>query len=308
MWEQLARDPSDSSRSPASRVALRPSPDLDGELGGRKLASLQSIDVQRLVDAMLGEDLDPSTIRNTVNSLRAVFRRACRPGGDVSVNPTLGLELPSVDSRRDRIAEPDEAVRLLEALPAEDRALWAAACYAGIRLGELRALEYDPKEGLDLAGGVIHVRWGWDPAHGRIRPKSKAGIRDVPIAGVLRDYLIEHKALTGRTRELVFGRSETRPLNPSTVNARAAKAWSSCDPPLEPIGLHELRHTAVSTWIAAGIEAKQISAWAGHHSVSFTYDRYGHLFQRRGEFEMAKLDAFLELANTQARLAQVAEA
>lgn len=77
---------------------------------------------------------------------------------------------------------------------------------------------------------------------------------------------------------------------------------------LEPIGLHELRHTAISTWIAAGVEAKRISVWAGHHSVSFTYDRYGHLFKRRGEFEETqKVDAFLSLANTEARLEQVAQ-
>jgi integrase len=149
---------------------------------------------------------------------------------------------------------------------------------------------------------VIHVRHGWDPREGRIQPKSKAGVRDVPIAGVLRDYL---RLRQGRDRGLVFGRSETRPFNPSTINARAEKAWTDHDPPLEPIGLHELRHTAVTTWAEAGISAKRISVWAGHYSVAFTFDRYGHLFEKREQSEMAKLDDYLALADTAARIAQV---
>ena len=51
--------------------------------------------------------------------------------------------------------------------------------YAGLRLGELRALRVDD---VDLAGGVIRVERGWDPAEGAIELKSHAGRRKVPIA------------------------------------------------------------------------------------------------------------------------------
>jgi integrase len=286
------------------------------ELGGRKLASVAPADILRIVEQMLGAERDPSTIRNTVNALRAVYRRECGPLGSIpgAVNPTQGLELPSVDSKRDRIAEPYEAARLLAALPANDRALWATACYAGLRLGELQALEYDRENGLDLAGGWIHVRCGWDPRNGRIRPKSKAGIRDVPIAGVLRDYLDEHKARTERERGLVYGRTETRPFNPSTLYERAERAWAIVavgaflrgeSLGIDSIRPHELRHTAVSLWIASHIPAKHISVWAGHHSVAFTLDRYGHLFERFGHPEIAKLDEFLARADSMARLEQL---
>ncbi len=50
---------------------------------------------------------------------------------------TRGLPAPA--GRRERIASPEEATRLLAALPPEDRALLATALYAGLRRGELRA-------------------------------------------------------------------------------------------------------------------------------------------------------------------------
>lgn len=74
--------------------------------------------------------------------LRAIYRRAIARG-EVEVNPTTGLELPAVRSKRDRIASPEEAAALIAALPEQDRALWATAMYAGLRRGELMALRWD---------------------------------------------------------------------------------------------------------------------------------------------------------------------
>src|ERR1039458_7122605 len=41
---------------------------------------------------------------------------------------------------------------------------------------------------------------------------------------------------------------------------------------------HDLRHTAVAQWIEAGANPKEVAVRAGHTSVAFTLDRYGHLF------------------------------
>ena len=123
---------------------------------------------------MLATSLDPSTIRNALTPLRALFRRACSRG-ELAINPTLGLELPAVRGKRDRIASPVEAATLLAALPDEDQALWATAAYAGLRLGELRALR---GEDVDLEAGVIRVEHSWDQKTGVIEPKSRAGSPD----------------------------------------------------------------------------------------------------------------------------------
>lgn len=89
---------------------------------------MQRRDIQRIADEMLAEGANPSTIRNTIMPLRAIYRRALEDG-DVAVNPTQKLRLPAVRGRRDRIASPVEAGSLLVALSDRDRAVWACAMY-----------------------------------------------------------------------------------------------------------------------------------------------------------------------------------
>jgi integrase len=44
---------------------------------------------------------------------------------------------------------------------------------------------------------------------------------------------------------------------------------------LEPLTLHEARHTFASLMIAAGVGAKALATYLGHASVTIIYDRYG---------------------------------
>jgi integrase len=85
--------------------------------------------------------------------LRAIYRRAVNRG-DVALNPTSGLELPAAEGRRDRIVSREEAAALLELLPEQDRAIWTAAFFSGLRRGELRALRW---QDVDFAAGLIRV-------------------------------------------------------------------------------------------------------------------------------------------------------
>jgi integrase len=231
--------------------------------------------------------------------LRAIFRRALARG-DVSVNPTRGLELPAVRGKRDRIVSSEEAEALLAALPEHDRALWATALYGGLRRGELQALRWDD---VDLANGVIRIERGWDVQEGPIEPKSRAAWRKVPIAAALRDYLVEHKH--GRPGALghVFGRPDGKAFDGPTVDSRAKTAWRRAG--LEPITLHEARHTFASLMIAAGVNAKALATYMGHASVTITLDRYGHLMPGNEDEAAALLDAYLARAAGRAPLARV---
>ena len=216
-------------------------------LGGERHGDVQRRDVQRLADELLGEGLDPSTVRNVLMPLRVIYRRAIEDG-DLAVNPTSNLRLPAVRGRRERIASPEEAQQLLAALPERDRAVWATALYAGLRRGELMALRWDD---VDLAQGVIHVERSYDEkARVEIEPKSRAGRRTVPIVGALGDELLTHKARERRDSGLVFGLTESKPFVTSNVWRRAQVAWRRAG--LNPIGLHEARDTFASTLIAAG--------------------------------------------------------
>lgn len=287
------------------------------ELGARKLADVTRVELQDLADRLIAGGLDPSTVRNCLMPLRALFRRAFSRN-EVAVNPTTALELPAVRGRRERYASPDEAERLIGILAKRDRALWSVAFYAGLRLGELLALTWDD---VDLAVGVIRVRRSYDQRSRQfVEPKSRAGRRDVPVASVLRDALVEHKMAT-RDDGLVFGRSPDEPFSASAVTARAKRAWLTAERkrkaaveageenastvPVVPIGLHEARHTYASLMIAAGVNAKALSTYMGHSSISITLDRYGHLMPGNEAEAAALFDAYLERANTAARLAQV---
>jgi integrase len=267
------------------------------DLGGARLSEIRRVDVQDLVDRLQAQGLDASTIRNAIAPLRAVYRRAFTRG-EVAVNPTAGLELPAVRGRRDRIASPDEAAKLLAAVPVGDRALWATAMYAGLRRGELMGLRWDD---VDLAAGRIRVERSWDPKEGIIAPKSAAAVRTVPIAAVLRDFLDEHRLRTSRTDGLVFGRSSETPFDARALARRAETAWKAH----EPISLHECRHTFASLMIAAGVNAKALSSYMGHSSITITLDRYGHLMPGNEDAAAELLDAYLAWSDKAARLAQI---
>ncbi|MEJ7790987.1 MAG: tyrosine-type recombinase/integrase [Gaiellaceae bacterium] len=269
-------------------------------LGGKRLGDVQRRDVQKLADDLLAEGRDPSTIRNALMPLRVIFRRALEDG-DVAINPCTHLRLPAVRGRRERIAAPDEAQRLLAALPERDRPIWATALYSGLRRGELMALRW---EEIDLAAGMIRVERSYDDkGHVEIEPKSRAGRRTVPIVEALRDILVDHKARLGRDEGLVFGSTKETPFHPSNLWRRAQTAWKRAE--LEPIGLHEARHTFASVLIAAGVNAKAITTYMGHASIQTTYDLYGKLMPGSEAEAAALVNAYLARADTQRRLAQI---
>jgi integrase len=258
------------------------------EIGYMRLSDVRRRDLQDLADMMLAKGLDPSTIRNAIAPVRVIFRRAVNRG-EIGVNPTSGLELPAPQGQRERIADPVEAETLIGALAESDRALWATAFYAGLRSGELQGLDWSA---VDLSAGVIRVERAYDPkARTFVEPKSKKGRRSVPIPSVLRAFLLEHQMRQGRREGLVFGRDAEHPFTSSNVWRRAHTAWERAG--LEPITLHEARHTFASLMIAAGVNAKALSTYMGHSSITITYDRYGHLMPGNEEEAAGLLDAYL---------------
>jgi len=259
------------------------------EFGATRVSDVSRADLQEFVDRLQAKGLDPSTIQTTLMPLRAIYKRAVAKG-QVGVNPTTGLSLPAVRGKRDRIASPKEACQLIGALPAEDRPLWATAMYAGLRRGELMALRW---EDVDLAAGVIRVERSWDSKEGEIEPKSAVGRRTVPIATVLRHHLVEQRIRAADPEGRVFG-TGSQPFSPTRVRVRASKAWTKAE--LEPITLHEARHTFASLMIAAGVNAKALSTYMGHANISITLDRYGHLMPGNEAEAAGLLDAYLNRA------------
>lgn len=283
------------------------------ELGAMKLASIDRQRVKRLVADWKRAGMCASSIRNNLDPLRVIFREAIEDER-ITIDPVAGMKLPQGGGRRERVADRAEAQALIDALPEDERALWACAFYGTLRRGELRALRWSDVE---FEAGVIHVLRGWDDQEGEQATKSDAGQRDVPLAGVLRKLLVAHKLASGRGGDdLVFGRTPTVPFTSSTVGERSRKAWGwkpvpnpalKDDPKatprevwiktredaLEPIGLHEARHSAASYLIEAGLNDLELTAMVGHSDSRTTKNIYGHLFPDSSEKVAAKLDAYL---------------
>ncbi len=266
-------------------------------LGGTRLSDIRRGTLNRLLGKLQAQGLSASTTRNILMPLRAIFRW----GLDlelINLNPTSGLALPHDGGRRERFATAAELGVLLDALPPRDRALWATAAYAGLRRGELMALRWSE---VDLGAGVIHVNRSHNPESGSTgEPKSRAGNRRVPIPPVLRDYLDEHQARARPGQLLVFARSALAgrrrgpdgPFSDSGLSQRARKAWA--DHGLQPITLHECRHTYASLMIAAEESPKALQTYLGHSSITTTYDRYGHLMPAAEVASANRLQRYLD--------------
>lgn len=274
------------------------------EFGHRQLADVTRGELQMFVDELLGRGLAASTIRNTINPLQAIYRHAVRRDL-VIVNPTREVDLPAARGMRDRIATAAEAARLLDALSEPDRAIWATAFFAGLRRSELQALRV---RDIDLARSEISVHRSWDTYEGPVAPKSKAGIRTVPLLDVLRGYLDGTRQSVGAA--LAFGRTPELPFDAKTINDRAKRAWAAWNKSekevaegerrepcqLQPITLHECRHTFASLLIDAGVNPKAIQEFMGHATIEETFSRYGHLMPGARDQARVLVDAYIAAA------------
>lgn len=283
----------------AIRLHLR-----DSELGRLRPPEIRRSDVQAFVDGLLAK-MSARTASNAINPLQAFFRREIREER-LTNNPTKGIDLPVGKSQRPRrVVSPAEAAALLDALPVEDRAIWATAFYAGLRRGELQALRCID---VDLGASLIHVRKGWDQVEGEIEPKSAAGVRTIPMLAILRDYLDLQLLRTGRTGEdRIFGRSASQPFYAATIDGRAKRAWLArnlaerdaaeeegrAPDLLTLLTMHECRHTFASILIETGANPKAIQEVMGHSKIQTTFDVYGHLLPGSYDDVRARMDAFL---------------
>lgn len=263
------------------------------ELGHLRLSAITRNHLQDIVDRLIAEGRAPSTVRNTLLPVRAIYRRAVSRD-QVLANPTLKLTLPAVRAQRDRVARPEEAAALIAAVPIRDRAVWATAFYAGLRLGELRALDW---QDVDLEHGLIHVEHAWDAKVGLIEPKSRSGRRRVPLTSTLRGYLLAHRLRQGcGGKGFALAETGVKPFNPNAVIKRARVAWTRTS--LVPIRFHECRHTYAAFMIAAGVNAKALSTYMGHSTITITLDRYGHLLPGNEAEAASILDSWLERASS----------
>lgn len=261
--------------------------------GAHPLAAVEHLDIRRWTAELTLGGLAPRSVRKVVHVLSSILGAAV-DARLIGVNPCDRVPLPRAEDHAQRFLEPSDVLALAEAFDPRYRAFVLVAGFAGLRLGELAGLR---RSRVDLLRGRVEVVEAAVEAGGAVRfgpPKSRAGRRTVSIAAPVRialdDHLAGHVAPTAGA--LVFPAPGGGVLRASSWRQRfwmpALRASG-----LEPLRVHDLRHSAISFWIAAGVDPKQVSTWAGHSSVSFTLDRYGHLYADADERSRGRLDALL---------------
>lgn len=212
-----------------------------------------------------------------------------RTKGWITADPVAGVRIRAASERVDDDTveiPPKGQLKALMAAAASDAqtdAMVSLLMFCGLRASELRGLTRQDLL-LHPSGNTVSIRQRADQWQ-RIGPtKSAKSRRTVPVppgtALKLKKWLL---AAPNSKLGLVF------PTGAGTVESYANiynRIWCPTmvraglvdqdDRPL--FALHTLRHVAVSLWIEQGVTPKQVSKWAGHASVQFTLDTYGHLW------------------------------
>jgi integrase len=285
-----------------TEVSLRPSSKARDEsylrthvlpvFGDFSLSAITNLAVRDWVADLKASRLAPATVQKAHQTLSKIMRSAVDAGLLVR-NPCERVPLPRVERQEMRVLTPPEITSLAETINPRYSALVTFAAYSGLRLGEIAGLR---RNRLDLTRHEVRVSEIAVEVRGELfrgPPKTRAGNRTVPLPGFVVEAMTDHveRYATPGPDGLVFPGAEGGTLRASQWRNRH---WYPAvrQAGLAPLRPHDLRHTAVSLWIAAGATPNQIAAWAGHTSVSVVLDRYGHLFPGHEREVLDRLERF----------------
>jgi len=217
------------------------------------------------------------------------------------------------DAKPERGLEDAEVKRLLEDL--SGTAVYVPCqigLATGVRRAEMLSLKWDD---VDLDAGVLHVRSALEQVGKvvvRTKPKTKRSKREIPLSPSVVAVLKAHKArqnerrLKLQTKGFWHDEGYVFPSETPTQSLNAGRAWTPNGfsqawrkttrakmwadegrPDRHAIGYHELRHTAATKWLRAGIRLEVVSRWLGHSSSVVTSTVYSHVakseqFDREG--------------------------
>ncbi|MCA1704135.1 MAG: site-specific integrase [Actinobacteria bacterium] len=247
------------------------------EFGHRPLGSITQPEVRTWVARMTKEGCNAGSVKLRYETLSTIFRAAV-DAELIRRSPCFRVGLPRYERSEMRLLSLREIVSLSSAIHPRYRALILIAGTGGLRIGELGALR---GRRIDLKRSTVEVAENLILDNGRpeFGPlKTKASHRKVPIPrqtlAAIEDHIQEFAV--GRD-DLLFTSVTGSLLRPYQFRRRHFHPAAQLSG-LAPLRPHDLRHSAISLWIASGANSKVVQTKAGHASIKVTYDRYGHLF------------------------------
>lgn len=206
--------------------------------------------------------------------------------GLLARNPAGHVDPPRAATSEMHVWSQDEVQRFL-AFVVDDRlyALWAVLLATGLRRGEALGLRWEDvdlkRRRLSIQRAVVVV--GYDVQISE--PKTARGRRSVSIDPTTAALLVAYRKLQLEERlawgpawhdtGYVFTAGDGTLLHPQHVSVIFKRLAREAGVP--PIRLHDLRHTAVTLALTAGIHPKVVSERLGHASIGITLDTYSHV-------------------------------
>lgn len=230
------------------------------------------------------------TIAGTQTIISAILSFALSRGY-IATNPLHRLsriEKPQqVARRKARRLSRDEVQRLCDAATPRYRPVIMMLAWTGLRVSEALALRW---EDIDFEAKEILVRRQLDDKGRLKKPKTRAGVRTLPLLPILDCTLREHRkvqlALGLSSRQhLVFCSVRGKPLDRHNVRnkgiiAAAEKAGLHGEGE-KTVTTHDLRRTFISHLIVGlGLDPVRVKNIAGHSSVSVTLNTYADEFDK----------------------------
>jgi integrase len=262
-------------------------------IGRLRLTSLTPAHLTKLYSILLAEGgkggraLSPRSVRYTHTVLGKALSDAVE-WGLLPRNPARSAKAPKPPKPEMAVWEVEQAQRFLASV-SEDRlyALWLLMLTTGLRRAEVAGLRWSD---IDLAAGTIAVRSTRVAVDFEVvvsEPKTAKGRRSVALDGLTVQVLRAHRKaqLVERVRAgpvwhdtgFVFVREDGVPYHPERITMIFKRRVA--DAAVPRIRLHDLRHTAATLALAAGIHPKIVQERLGHSSINITLDTYSHVVQ-----------------------------
>jgi integrase len=270
-------------------------------LGERLLTALRPLDLQTTYQQMMERGLSSRTVRYAHAVLRSAMRQAVN-WRLLLESPVDGLKLPQ-QPRHEMRALTVEQVRMFlkVALATPHGPTLAVAVATGMRPSEYLGLKWHD---IDWARQTVSVVRSLRRLNGRwcfADTKRSRSRRPIKLQSWITDIL--HDLYMGRTTtttsndpfpegiDLVFKTVSGHPMNADCLAKHFRSILEAAG--LPRIRLYDLRHTAATLALAAGVSPKVISEQLGHASTAFTLDTYAHVLPHMQDEAAAKIEAML---------------
>lgn len=227
------------------------------QLGTKALPTVSAFDIQTLYRELLNRSLSARSIRYTHAVLRSALKQAVR-WNLVLANPADSVDLPRQDRRRVGVLSVEQARTFMKAIMGHPyEALFALAMTTGMRPSEYLALTWND---LDLDHGTVSIsrtlEWrqgGWRFADTK-RSRSRRLVKlQAWVVALLQEQIPTD--LGDRRDNLVFRAKRGGPIRESRfVHCHFKPLLKSAE--LPEIRLYDLRHTAATISLAAGVSPK----------------------------------------------------